>query len=105
MIFHGRKIHSEIRKPVLPGRGMGCGDIPELKLMGKVGPEDIIQGSVGNCWLLSSISALAEFPGAIKKLFRKNRNIYDMPADAPNTYTITVSYSYFQTFVDFHSLY
>ena len=90
MTFQGRKIHSKSMKPILPGRGMGCGDTPDLKIIGDVDPGDIYQGSVGDCWLLSGISALAEFDGGIKKLFRKTKNIDTMPRDGPNMYTVTL---------------
>lgn len=37
--------------------------------------DDIIQGLLGDCYLLSSISALAEFPGRVEKLFmQKEKN-------------------------------
>ena len=45
---------------------------------------------VGCCWLLSGISALAEFDGAIKKLFRKTPNLHEMPRSGPNVYTVTL---------------
>jgi calpain-15 len=32
-------------------------------------PEDIRQGEIGNCWYLSSITALAEYPGRIESAF------------------------------------
>jgi hypothetical protein len=32
-------------------------------------PEDIRQGEIGNCWFLSSITALAEYPGRIESTF------------------------------------
>jgi len=90
MTFKGKKIHSKSIKPVMPGRGMGVGDAPNLKVIGDIDPADIFQGSVGDCWLLSGISALAEFDGAIKKLFRKTKNVLNMPTDQPNLYTITL---------------
>ena len=60
------------------------------QIIGDVDPSDIHQGMVGNCWLLSAISALAEFDGAVKKLFRKTKNLEQMPRDGPNMYTITL---------------
>ncbi len=69
---------------------MGIGDTPNLKLIGDVDPSDIHQGSVGDCWLLSAISALAEFDGAVKRLFRKTKNLDHRPFDGPNMYTITL---------------
>jgi hypothetical protein len=34
-----------------------------------VTPSDICQGMLGDCWLLSAISCMAEFPGSIENLF------------------------------------
>ena len=90
MTHNGRKLHSKNNKPILPGRGMGCGDTPLLKIIGDVDPSDIHQGAVGDCWLLSGISSLAEFDGAVKRLFRKTPNMDQMPMDGPNKYTITL---------------
>ena len=69
---------------------MGCGDTPNLKIIGDIDPSDICQGDVGNCWLLSAISALAEFDGAIKRLFRKTPDLDFLPEETPNRYTITL---------------
>lgn len=90
MVHHRRKLHSTQNPPILPGRGMGVGDTPLLKLIGDIDPSDIHQGQVGDCWLLSAISALAEFDGAVKKLFRKTRNLDQLPGPKPNTYTVTL---------------
>ena len=35
----------------------------------KIEPNDIRQGCLGNCYFLSALSALAEFPEMIKKIF------------------------------------
>jgi hypothetical protein len=90
MTFQGQKLHSLKNKPILPGRGMGVGDAPNLKIIGDVDPSDIHQGSVGDCWLLSGISSLAEFDGAVKRLFRKTCQLEQRPLDAPNQYIITL---------------
>lgn len=34
-----------------------------------IDPCDIIQGSLGNCYFLSALSAMAEFPDRIKRIF------------------------------------
>jgi Calpain family cysteine protease len=86
-VYAGRRCGA----PILPGRGMGVGDSPNLKLVGDVDPSDIAQGTVGDCWLLSGISSLAEFDGAVKRLFRKTRDLDRMPLDrGPNQYTVTL---------------
>lgn len=40
-----------------------------LEVFHNIDPNDILQGSLGDCYLLSSISALAEKPERVKKLF------------------------------------
>jgi hypothetical protein len=92
MTHLGKKLHSKNNKPILPGRGMGVGDEPNLTIIGDVDPSDINQGSVGDCWLLSGISSLAEFDGAVKRLFRKTKDLDKMPFDdgRANMYTITL---------------
>jgi len=90
MTFQGQMVHTEYRLPIMPGRGMGVCDEPNLKIIGDVDPSDIHQGAVGNCWLLSGISALAEFDGAIKKIFRKTKKLDQRPFNEPNMYTLTL---------------
>jgi len=86
MVYEG----DELAKPLSPGRGQGLGDVPTLKLIGDVDPADITQGSVGDCWLLSGIASLAEYDGAIARLFRKTLDLAAMPKDIPNQYTVTL---------------
>ncbi|KAG7374260.1 calpain family cysteine protease [Nitzschia inconspicua] len=90
MTHQGKQLHSSSNKPILPGRGMGVGDSPSLKIIGDVDPSDIHQGTVGDCWLLSGISSLAEFDGAIKRLFRKTSRLDERPLDTPNQYIVTL---------------
>ncbi|CAE7748895.1 DEK1 [Symbiodinium pilosum] len=82
MTFRGQKL----AKACHPGRGQGVCDVPHIKLIGEIHPNDIIQGSVGDCWLLSAISALSELPvlrfqGAIAKIFRKTERKSWSPVD------------------------
>jgi hypothetical protein len=92
MKYHRKKLHSAKNQPILPGRGMGLVDEPNLKIIGNVDPSDIDQGLVGDCWLLSGIASLAEYDGAIRRLFRKTKNLDQMPFKdgRPNIYTITL---------------
>ena len=39
-----------------------------------IGPSDVEQGYIGNCWFMASISALAEYPGRVESLFL-NRDV------------------------------
>ena len=92
MNYGGYLLHDEeTNPPLMPGRGMGCADIPGLKIIGDVDPNDVQQGGVGDCWLLSAISALAEFDGAVHKLFENTPGgIEDMPRAEPNEYHVTL---------------
>ena len=48
----------------------------DYSLFGSSGvtPKDIFQGSIGNCWFMSAISAIAEKPGRVEKLFLNPEN-------------------------------
>ena len=44
--------------------------LPGRTLFGNgISPDDINQGSLGNCWFLAAISAIAEKPGRMEKVF------------------------------------
>ncbi|CAE8583774.1 unnamed protein product, partial [Polarella glacialis] len=73
-----------------PGRGQGVFDKPGLKIVADINPNDVNQGGVGDCWLLSAISALAEFDTAITTLFKKRPDLHLPPSDAFNKYTISL---------------
>jgi len=91
MTYQGHKLHSGPDNiPVLPGRGMGIGDAPNLCVIKDVDPTDVYQGTVGDCWLLGAISSLAEFDGAIKRLFKKTKLLDKRPLPGPNMYTIVL---------------
>jgi hypothetical protein len=44
-------------------------DYSKIKLFDQIDPNDIRQGSLGVCYFLSVLSALAEFPERVKKIF------------------------------------
>ncbi|CAL1162657.1 unnamed protein product [Cladocopium goreaui] len=77
-------------KPLHPGRGQGLCDVPHIQLIGDVHPEDIAQGHVGDCWLLCAMSALSEFHGAVQKLLQRTPYFKSLPANKPQTYTVTL---------------
>mmetsp|Transcript_25732 Transcript_25732/g.74450 ORF Transcript_25732/g.74450 Transcript_25732/m.74450 type:complete len:495 (-) Transcript_25732:45-1529(-) len=54
-----------------PGRGMGLLDNTQLALFRSVDAADILQGGLGDCWLLSAFAAMAEYPNALMGLFQQ----------------------------------
>ena len=52
----------------------------------KVSPNDVVQGGLGDCWFLTAISALAEYPERIKKLFLNDKH----ESNAANIYGIKI---------------
>lgn len=41
----------------------------EWRLFEGIDPKDLLQGRLGNCWLIAAMAALAEFPKEVEKLF------------------------------------
>jgi len=53
----------------IPGRRLREG---RWKLFDGIDPRDLLQGNIGNCWLIAAISAMAEFPEEIERLFLRD---------------------------------
>ena len=58
--FKGKDISGSLKRI---GRGEGLYDIEGLEVLGVADPNDVSQGSIGVCWLMASMSAVAEFEG------------------------------------------
>lgn len=41
----------------------------DMKLFDKIEPLDLLQGGVGDCWLIAALASLAEFPKSLKSIF------------------------------------
>ena len=96
MTYKKKVLHdNNKRKPILPGRGMYVGDELNLSFKLPTGyePNDISQGYVQNCWLLSAIACLADYDWTISRLFRKTTNLSNadtIPGEKPTMYTVTL---------------
>eukprot|EP00744_Colponema_vietnamica_P002753 GILI01004288.1.p1 GENE.GILI01004288.1~~GILI01004288.1.p1 ORF type:complete len:422 (-),score=71.13 GILI01004288.1:139-1404(-) len=55
-----------------------CGGTDKSVLVnGGISPGEIVQGSLGNCWLLASMAAVAEYPALVRDVFVvKQKNDY-----------------------------
>jgi len=60
--FHRRDMRERPEKPSVHGSAMQLFD-------GEIEAGDVLQGALGDCWLLASMAALAEHPGAINNIF------------------------------------
>lgn len=50
------------------------GEVPKMKLFeGAIEAQDVCQGALGDCWLMSAFACMAEVPGAIQSLFYSHR--------------------------------
>ena len=45
-----------------------------IKVFNNISPSDILQGSLGDCYFLSTLSAMAEFPERIQRLFETSEH-------------------------------
>lgn len=70
-----------------PGRGDGLGDEHDIDLFDSISPDDLHQGSLGDCWLISAMAAMAEFPDALQALF-------DTTKVSPDGHYVITLYSY-----------
>lgn len=57
-----------------------------------VNPQDINQGYIGNCWIMASVSAMAEIPGRIDSFFVTNE-LSDNGIYAVQMYTLGVPFT------------
>lgn len=46
-----------------------CKDVDHCVLFEGIEPQDIVQGTLGDCWLMSALACLAEYPGLITNAF------------------------------------
>jgi hypothetical protein len=92
--FQGTNITASLKRV---GRGEGLYDVEGLKLFGDVDPMDVAQGGIGDCWFVSSMSAVAEFDNLIQQLFKEDDvneegkytvNLFDLPSAKWKTYEI-----------------
>ena len=59
-----------------------------------VTPQDMRQGTIGNCWFISAASALSEVPGRVEKLFlNANNEVSKAGIYAVNFYTLGVPHT------------
>ena len=65
-------------------RARALGDPKEAVLFHQVKPQSVIQGNLGNSWLLGVISALSMFPNKVKSLFNTKQITED------GKYTVTL---------------
>merc|ERR1740130_1704245 len=53
------------------------------KVFQNISPDDILQGGIGNCYLISVLSVMAQMPNLITRVFRTKKvnksGIYEVP--------------------------
>jgi len=54
-------------------RARMLGDPTEAVLFDQVRPQDVQQGGLGDCWLMSALSCLGQYPQKLKSLFTANQ--------------------------------
>eukprot|EP00928_Gymnodinium_smaydae_P015860 TRINITY_DN1589_c0_g3_i1.p1 TRINITY_DN1589_c0_g3~~TRINITY_DN1589_c0_g3_i1.p1 ORF type:complete len:684 (+),score=87.40 TRINITY_DN1589_c0_g3_i1:214-2052(+) len=54
----------------IPARYLGHSD-SSMKVFDHVSPTDLLQGKLGDCWLIAAMSCFAEYPNRVKELFQE----------------------------------
>lgn len=82
---HPHAAHKELADPnanFLTEKALQRASAASSYLFRDINPRTIQQGSVGDCWLVSTIASLANYPEAVHKLFeqhfRSDNGFYDM---------------------------
>lgn len=64
-----------VRLPEYIRAACKLGDGEKVELFGNIEPNSLIQGIVGDCWLLATMACLAEFPNAVESLFLGQKQV------------------------------
>eukprot|EP00434_Breviolum_minutum_P003346 symbB.v1.2.002942.t3/scaffold163.1/size290254/4 len=62
--------HWKMGQPEVWLRGRHLGDPKEVLLFDRIQCHDVLQGDLGDCWLMSALASLAEYPEQIRQLFK-----------------------------------
>jgi hypothetical protein len=74
----------------------GMDDV-QPRLFGHTAPNDLRQGSIGDCWLITAMSSISEYPSLVQRLFKQQElasdgrydvRLYDQETEAWHVVTI-----------------